>query len=351
MTSKTRGFRYKAMVPIGNKFMRSHTWDRLVDAQKEERELLKARDEGQSVDFLSPLPFDKAFSQWHEDCRRRRCSIAYLELIRQQFKSHLSPFFSNRNLKKIKPSDIGGFVEYMGKKNLSNQTVNGILVGLKSCFNFHLEENNLAFNPVKKKHKLPEILRNQKPVWTKEEVERFVTFVGKKYQGEKRWPYIFYKIGLNSGMRFGEILVLQKSDFDFENSRIVVSKSFCSASGQIKAPKNNQIRYATLPPQLAEEVKRYIVDGQIFGPLFTKPNGEYQNLSTFRRYYLDDMKVAGVRITKFHNFRRFFVTAFIERGGHEAHLRKLVGHASEEMTDTYTVLRDDLGPVATIVNI
>ena len=54
---------------------------------------------------------------------------------------------------------------------------------------------------------------------------------------------------------------------------------------------------------------------------------------------------------KFHNARRFFVTQYVQNGGTEVQLRKIVGHAGQQMTDHYTVQREDMSGLAEIVNI
>jgi len=63
------------------------------------------------------------------------------------------------------------------------------------------------------------------------------------------------------------------------------------------------------------------------------------------------MKEAGVRVTKLHNARRFFVSTWLANNGNPEQLRKLVGHATADMTAVYHVMPDDLGSIATILSV
>lgn len=348
--SKTKGWRYKAMVEYApNKFMRSPTQDRRIDAERDERELIQARDSGLGNKMFVPLPFNSRIWVWHQDIVNRGCSFAHVETVRMQIDKHLLPFFGTRDIKGIKPSDISSFVAHMQTKKLSSVTINGTLTALRSFFAFEQEENNINQNPVKRKHRLPEIVK-AKPIWTKAEAEKFLSYTDTKHQGDDRWVYLFYKIALNTGMRLGEIVALTKSDFDFENNRVIVSKAYCNFSNTIKLPKNNEVRYTPLSPQLASEMRDYFISHKVFGPLFMKPNGQYRSYISVRKRFLTNMKEAGVKRVCFHSMRRYFVSSYIQNGGNPSQLRKIVGHADAEMTNLYFTMGDNLGEIASIVN-
>lgn len=349
--SKTKGWRYKAMVwdPAIDAFMRSPTRDRRIDAERDERELIQARDSGSSKKMFTPMPFDKRIWVWHQDIRNRDCSFAHIATVEQQINGHLLPFFGTRDIKAIKPSDVSSFVAHMQTKKLSSVTINGTLTALRSFFAFELEEGNVHQIPIKRKHRLPETVK-PKPIWTREEAEKFLQHTDTKHQGDNRWMHLLCKIAINSGMRLGEIIALTKSDVDFQNSRIIVSKAYCNFSNTIKLPKNNKVRYAPLSPQLATEMRDYFISHKIFGPLFMKPNGQYRSYMSVRKRFLTNMKEARVTPICFHSLRRYFVTNYLQNGGNPAQLRKIVGHADAEMTNLYFTMGDNLGEIASIVN-
>lgn len=350
--SKNKGTRYKALVEAKpGQWFKSRTWDRLIDAKKEEAKLIELRGQNKGADHFSPRPFTRVSQMWYQDCANRKCSAAHLASVEQNLRNHLLPFFGDKDVKVIRPSDVTAFVGSLSQKGLANATVNSILTDLKALFNFLLEDDSIHSNPVKKRHKLPPHEINNKPVWSSEQAKLFLDYADKKYQVEKRWVYIAYLIASTSGLRFGEIMALEKSDFDFDNHRIRVSKAFCSTSKQLKTPKNGKTRHAPLAQRVADEVKQYCVENHIFGGLFVKAGCGYIPYNTFREIYLHDMKGAKVPITKFHNLRRFFIRHALENGIPEAEIRKACGHGSIQMTDLYYVQKEDLCALAKVINL
>ena len=351
--SLRRGFRYKPMVRdhIGQ-WMKSHTWDRKIDAEAEERELLEARDKGTyRRERYAPLSFHDAAHAWFDDLERRECSFGYMCSVKGNMNRYLIPHLGELDIKSIVPSDISALIKKLLDKGVKPKTINGALKDLRTMFNFHVEEESIISNPVKKKHKI-KLLQGERVeiVWTLEEATRFLEYADKKYSGECRWPYLMYKIALNAGLRYGEIIALEYEDFDFENSRIKISKSYNQKIKEIVTPKSKRVRYAPLSPDLAEEVRRYHITS---GPLFyNRKKRRYQSYNTFRSiHYLRDIEQAGVRKTKFHNCRRFFVMNFLMGGGIEAQLRKIVGHASRQMTDLYNSQVEDMSEIGRMVQV
>jgi integrase len=340
------------MVKLPNgKWMTSNTWDRLVDAEKEERELIAIKEKTWRYDIFAPLPFDETSDEWYVFQEMRGASASHLERIKMDFDIHHKPYYGSMNIKEIRPSDIQKYVNEL-KKKLAPFTLNRTVITLKSFFNWLIEEDRLERNPIKKKHLVPWVRTNQHPVWTREEAEHFLEYADGKYALENRWVYFFYKILLTTGMRFGEATALEKADIDFENSRIRINKAFCNYSKKLKLPKNNTARFATLSPKLAEELQEYFVKNAVFGPLFTNKDGEYYSYDKIRGgHYLRDVKAAGVRYCNLHNLRRFFITQYVENGGHEAQLRKMVGHASQTMTDWYLSMPENFEKISSIVNL
>jgi integrase len=352
-TSKLKGNRYKVHLrDLNGKMMRSHTWSKKIDAEREERELYTMRDQGAANPFV-PIPLAKATDMWLKDAESR-CGLGQMKKLRLAVNNYYIPFFGcNADIKKLKPSNIAEFVVWLDKTDLAVITINNMVKTLGAMFNFHLEDDNVLTNPVKKKHRSKKVeIDKEQVVWTEDEASRFLEHADKKYRGDKRWVLLFYKIALNTGMRYGEVVALEKSDFDFEGGRVRVSKSMDRHLHQIKTPKNGKTRYAPLSSKLAEEVMSYLVDQQIFKALFLDKNNEYYSYSTFRQcHYLKDVQEAGVRQARFHGTRRFYVTHFMENGGNETQLRKIVGHAGQQMTDLYTARPNDLRKAAEVINL
>lgn len=349
-----KGIRYKPWVrDLDGQWMRSHTWDKKTDADKEERELLSSREKGAyRQNRYAPLPFVEAAEKWLKDIEQRRCSMAHIYKTRHNVERYLTPCLEHLDLKQITPSDISALVNKLANENVKPLTINGALCDLRALFNFHIEEENVDSNPVKKKHKMRILDDSPEVVWTPDEAQKFLDQACKTHLGERRWPYLIYKIALNTGMRYGEIIALERSDFDFVNSKVKISKSYDLKAHIVKMPKSGKVRFAPLPKELADEVESYCAINKIFRELFVDKSGQYRSYSTFRNiHYFKDIARAGVRKTKFHNSRRFFIKHYIERGGNEAQLRKIVGHACQRMTDWYNTQDENMTPLADVVSI
>lgn len=354
LISKMRGIRYRPRIrDIDGQWMKTHTWERLADAKKQERELLAAKDRGTyRRSRFKPLPFDEAAREWIADIGHRELSLSYTLRIEQYIKNHLVPYFGSWDIKEIRPSNIASLIDKLKRKGLTANTINSVVKSLKAMFNFHIEEENLLCNPVKKKCLIKQNnVSKEEIVWTPEEAERFMTYTDQKYQATKRWAYLVYKIATNTGMRRGEIFALELTDFDFKNSRIRVNKSLCARSLKIKPPKNGRTRYPPLSPGLALEVRKYAMMMKRRGPLFVDYQGRYYSFHTFRNcHWVKDVAEAEVPRTKFHNLRRFFIRESLRKGVREAELRKIVGHGSRDMIDLYMSQLEDMKEVAQLVN-
>lgn len=73
--------------------------------------------------------------------------------------------------------------------------------------------------------------------WTKEEYDKFISTieVGRRY-------YVIFEILFWTGCREGELLALTKSDIDFQNNRMSITKTYYQTERRdvITVPKTEQ---------------------------------------------------------------------------------------------------------------
>ena len=91
--------------------------------------------------------------------------------------------------------------------------------------------------------------------WTYEEYQQFINTieVGSRY-------YVLFEILFWTGMRIGELLALFKSDVNFQENKISISKTYYRAEGKdvITTPKTEQsVRTIDIPEFLTQEIKEY----------------------------------------------------------------------------------------------
>ena len=73
--------------------------------------------------------------------------------------------------------------------------------------------------------------------WTKEEYDKFISTI----EVESRY-YVIFEILFWTGIREGELLALTKSDVDFQNNRMSITKTYYRTERRdvITAPKTEQ---------------------------------------------------------------------------------------------------------------
>lgn len=137
--------------------------------------------------------------------------------------------------------------------------------------------------------------------WTRQEVNQFLAYTEKRYQGTDRYAvHLLYKVVLHTGMRFGEAQALAWSSVDFENRLITVRQSYCNVSKVIRE---------------------------------TTKSGKIRNRCFYR-----DMRESGVSRIRFHDLRHTFASHFMMNGGNIYTLQTVLGHSDIKMTSRYAHL-------------
>ncbi|MCI1958124.1 MAG: site-specific integrase [Clostridia bacterium] len=168
---------------------------------------------------------------------------------------------------------------------------------------------------------------------------------------------VFVRLVLSTGLRIGELLGLQWQDINFDSCCIFVKRTLNrlnTYSGETKTeivlgvPKSkNSIRMIPLSSGALNDLKKwtevqnkdketaseaYINSGFVV----TNELGNYIEPRTFRDYYRNMLKNAGLKSFTFHALRHTFATRAMERGMDSKTLSVIMGHFSVSFTlDTY----------------
>ena len=253
--------------------------------------------------------------------------------LQMSMKVFVEQYFQDKEneLKSRTPAQIIAWQNEIYKKNLSESYMRMIQNQLTALFTHATKIYDLANNPCKKVKRMGKDDKRSLTFWTVDEYKKFISTVDKSDR-----YYIMFEILFWTGIREGELLALSKSDIDFYNNRINISKTYFRANGQdmITTPKTEQsVRVVEIPVFLKEEIKEWC-DRQYGLPdnvrLFPVGCRAVQN--KMRR----QIEKAGVKRIRVHDLRHSHVAYLIEKGVEPLLIKERLGHKDIRITlNTY----------------
>ena len=172
------------------------------------------------------------------------------------------PYFQNKKLCEIKPTDIMSWQnEMMGYRDsagkpYSKTYLKTIHNQISAIFNHAVKFYDLKSNPAAKVGNMGKEQTKEMQFWTKPEYLKFADAVM-----DKPISYYAFEILYWCGLRLGELLALTSADLDFEKQTIRISKSYQRIKQRdvITDPKTpKSIRTVSMPDFLSEELQDYI---------------------------------------------------------------------------------------------
>lgn len=168
-------------------------------------------------------------------------------------------------------------------------------------------------------------------------------------------PYhwrIFIILALTGGLRRGELLGLEWSSVDFDNSRIDITQTIVKGRNGpiIKSPKTETSnRLVSLTASVMDELRRYRVfwleeklrigDKRIERNrewLFYNEDGTHFFPDTPRTLWRRFAKISGIRYIRLYDWRHTSATLLIAQGVHAKIISERLGHSNIKVTmDVY----------------
>ena len=169
--------------------------------------------------------------------------------------------------------------------------------------------------------------------WTKEEYLKF-----SEVMKEKPISFYAFEVLYWTGIREGELLALERGDFNLENRKLTINKSYQHLQGKdyITSPKTEKSnRVIEMPEFLCKEIEDYF--GMLYGC------EEHTRLFTFSKSYLHHemdrgAKKAGVKRIRIHDLRHSHVAHCIELGFSPVAIADRMGHEGINITFNYAHL-------------
>lgn len=303
------------------------------EAQSWEREFLQLQSKDMNMSF-------RAFVEIY--MRELKPRIKYSTIVNKQFifDSKITPYFGDKAINAITAADVirwqNELIAYRDEngKPLSQTYLRTIQNQLSAVFNHAKRFYSLPLNPSLQAGKMGRKEPEQKMLfWTEEEYQKFIEKIKDKPVSYHAFQTLFYM-----GIREGELLALTPADFDFENRRLRINKTYQVINGEeyVTSPKTEQSnRIISMPAFYCEEMKAYI--GALYGIKYTD-----RIFPIAKRYLHREMDrgsaAAGVKRIRIHDLRHSHVAKLINLGFSTVAIAERLGHKGTAITYMYAHL-------------
>lgn len=253
--------------------------------------------------------------------------------------THIRPYFSQKSLAEITPTDILKWQnELLGKrdeqgKGYAQTYLRTIQNQLNAIFNHAVKYYDLPKNPCMSNKKMGRAKAKEMLFWTLEEYRIFSEAVK-----DKPVSYYAFQVLYWTGIRCGELLALTKADFDLENHRLRINKNYQVVKGEhlITSPKSEKSnRIIDLPEFLCQEMEDY------FESLYKADDRSriFDITKSYLHHELDrGCKKSGVKRIRLHDLRHSSCALLINLGYSPVQIAERMGHESITVTERYAHL-------------
>lgn len=280
----------------------------------------------QSLEHLNPMPFETFYNEQYLPYVETRVRPSTFQR-KGQLAKHVLPFFGALPLRVINAGHIEKFMQQRASADPKpsageiNRERNLVSAVLNTAFRRGLVDSNpvARVRPLKEDNALDRWL-------TPWEVERIL---------DKAEEFVrpFIVVAVNTGLRVGELCVLEWSDVDFERGFLKVGQE--SKSHRIRYVPVNSVVRAVL-----DSLPRIVGLPWVFVNLHRQE--AYRPDSVYHSFKKAAME-AEVEGAVFHTTRHTFASWLIQKGVPIAEVQQYLGHASDIMTRRYSHLAPATG--------
>ncbi|HOK56911.1 MAG TPA: tyrosine-type recombinase/integrase [bacterium] len=234
--------------------------------------------------------------------------------------SHIEKFLGNKYIYEIKEKDIEEYKKTRLETGIKHSTLNRELACLKTILNKAKEWGYIDKIP---KIKLFKENNQRVRYLTDDEEEKLL-----KIAPEPLKSIII--VGLNTGMRQGEILNLRWKDIDLKEGIIIIGDSKSKEKRII--PMNETLKNIFIN-LLTIGGKEYI---------FENRNGERYSGSYITHWFERIVKQASIKDFRFHDLRHTFASRLVMKGVSVKVVQELLGHKDYRMSLRYSHLSPEV---------
>jgi len=340
---------------------------------KTKQEILRKRDEFKALQRKgvciesSKMTVSSWLDYWYENHVIDKVKTTTRVDYETSLRCHLKPNLGNIKLIELKGMHVQQLYNQLqktgrvdGKGGLSPKSIRNIHIVFHRALEQAITNDLIVKNPLRGVT-LPK--KESKPIVVLAQDEQ------KRLEGhcfEHPWG-VAILLTLYSGMRLGEVLGLTWKDIDFEKNCISINKQVGrlkdfspEAKQKTKLYLRNETKTSSsnrtiaTTPEIMKELTKHKDSqekqrrkwGAAYNNLnmaFCREDGNLVDPKTFRTFYLNTLKKAGVEHKTFHALRHTFATRAMEVNSHVKAVSSILGHAGIQITlDTYSHVSQEL---------
>ncbi len=328
IATKEGELRYKAELIFKQRFIKSKTFRRKIDAQtwvNQERLKLERGD-------LAILDSKISLSEFFDSHYLPNAGISEatkVDYIRI-FNAHFRPTFGHRNLNDIKKFEWAQLLSKLSESGFSNARLNRIQNVASTIYAKAMKLDFSSINPLRSISRREEPLR---PVayWTANEAQTFLKWASENSPER----FLLYWLAYETGLRISELLALKRDSVDLHASLIKIFRSQDRILKTIKdQTKSGRERMCALSPSLKGALEK-LLQSHSHELLFLNSDGTPMKYEWLLRMFKKDQIQAGVKLITPHCLRHTFASHYVAQGGNIVEAQAALGHADINTTMRY----------------
>jgi len=248
------------------------------------------------------------------------------------WKCLINPIWGNRSVGSITRADVKAWAH--GAKSTAGNTVSPsrarqAVVLLNLLLNHAYEMELIKRNPLGNlKGLIPKLTERKKikPL----EVDELMKLADEC--GDYRLMVLL--VGL-TGVRWAELVELKRSDFDFKDKTISISRSNSEVNGSfhLVSTKSGKPRILPIPELILADLRSLVLATNNEEPVFKSIKGKPLRRSNFaRNVFKPALQRAGLKGVRFHDLRHTAVTLLLSSGADIMSLSRVMGHSKPSTT-------------------
>lgn len=260
-------------------------------------------------------------------------------------RNHVLPYFGDRRLGSVTPTDVQGFVAQLKEKGLAPSTIRQSYLLVAGVFSSAFDSDIIVRSPCRGVN-LPRDSKTEMRFLTADEVSDLAGVIDDRYRA-------LVLTAAYAGCRFGELAGLKTHRLDLLRRSLTVAEALSEVRGQVRVadPKTSAARrQVALPKFLADELSAHLGEWPpgADGFVFTAPQGGPLLRRNFRRRaWLPAVQASVGEPMRFHDLRHTHAAMLIAQGEHPKVIQDRLGHSSIKVTlDTYGHLFEGLDEAA-----